>query len=204
MRICGDEVENLPPGFCRGFGELGGAAVEEAVRRVWIDNDLIGNVRLIQFLLELLDGADRDALICSTEEAEDGIFDLLRDIQHGLIAYKGAGQASMEADNACEAQVGARTGEEGERSAHAEAKREGGVVRSLPLAQAVQPGLHILLEGRSLHLLNMGPELKRVVAGRQSGGAAKIVDCQRANALFGEAQSQVFVELVQAAHIGEN
>src|SRR5579875_406561 len=187
LRIGGDEIEHLPPGFRRGFGEFGGTAVEEAVRRVGIDDNLVGNVRLGQLLLEFLNSADRDALVCSTEEAEDRVLDILRHLQYGLATDHGASQTGVEADDANETEVGLCAGEERERAAHAEAKREGGVVGSLAFAQALQPGLYILLEGLKLHLLDVRPELKCVVAGCETGGAAKIVDCQRADTLLREA-----------------
>ena len=63
-------------------------------------------------------------------------------------------------------------------------------------------GLHVVEEARELDLVDVWHVLERFVAGGEAGGAPKVVNAQRVDTLFGEAESQFFVEVVEAAHVG--
>src|SRR6476661_3661581 len=63
-------------------------------------------------------------------------------------------------------------------------------------------GLYILEDVAEPDLLDMGHVLERFVAGGRAGGAPKVVNAEGVDTLLGEAESELFVEVVEAAHIG--
>ncbi len=65
-----DETQHLCPGIGRGIAELGSAAIEEAVRRPWIDHDRMLDAAAVERLIEGLDLLDWDALVGPAKQPE--------------------------------------------------------------------------------------------------------------------------------------
>ena len=63
-------------------------------------------------------------------------------------------------------------------------------------------GLHVFKETTELDLLDVRHVLEQFVAGGETGGASEVVNAEGVDTLFGEAKSQLFVEVVEAAHVG--
>src|SRR2546421_7678435 len=64
------------PCISRGLGKLCCSAVKEAMRRTWIDHDLVLHTGFVERLIEGLHLLGRNTRVCSTEEIENGIFDV--------------------------------------------------------------------------------------------------------------------------------
>src|SRR5579875_341883 len=148
--------------------------------------------------------AHRNALVGFTKEAERGAGQLIGAIKQRALAAEVARHASVEADDAGQAKMRVGAGNEREGAAHAEADGEGWPAAAIARAQVSQRGVDIGEESLLLYLLHMWHVLERVVARGQTGGTAKIINRHRFGAGFGETQRQVFVELVQPAHIGKD
>src|SRR6266849_11214980 len=81
-RMGRDKAQHLPPGVGGCFGKLLVAAIEEAMCRAGVDNNLIVDAGSLDFLLELMHLLYRDALVSAAEEAEQGIPFLRADFQY--------------------------------------------------------------------------------------------------------------------------
>ena len=102
----GDKAQHLFPGIGGGVGVILEAAIEEAVGRAGIDDDLILDARLLHALLELMHLLDRDGLVSAAEETEQGIPFLCTDVydRFGRACHLPA-QAAVEAYDSGEAEI---------------------------------------------------------------------------------------------------
>src|SRR5579859_1018682 len=197
-----NEAQHLFPGIGGFIGKLLVAAIEEAMGRAGVDHDFRIEAGLLYALLELLHLLYRNALVSAAEETQQRVPFVRANLYDGsLYGSKCSGQTGIEADYPGKAEI-ARTRRECQAAAQAEAGDEGGTPRSLALAQVGKRGIYVGKEACFCHLLHMRHVLERLVARAQTGGASKIVDCQRRNAHLGETQRQFLVKLVQPAHIG--
>ena len=146
-----------------------------------------------QRLVESLDVLARDRLVGAAHQRQDR----RGDVREALDA---AG-APVEADRAREA-VARRGGVPRVRAAEAEADGEDRAAALV--AQEVDGGADVGLDARLCRLLDVLAVGKVLPALCDARGAAEVIDRDRAVATLGEAQSELFVEAVETAHVRED
>ena len=101
-----DKAQHLPPGVGGCIGKFLVAAIEEAMCRAGVDDNLILDAGSLDFLLKLMHLFYRDALVSAAKETEQGIPFLRADFQYrSLYGAKFSGQASIKADYSSKAEV---------------------------------------------------------------------------------------------------
>src|SRR5450759_1983211 len=101
-----DKAQHLFPGVGGCISEFLVAAVEEAMCRARVDNNLMLDAGLLHTLLELMHLLYRNALVSAAKETQQGIFFFRGDFQHrSLQGAKFSRQASVEADYSGETEI---------------------------------------------------------------------------------------------------
>src|SRR5947207_6286035 len=194
-----DEVEDALPGVLGRVCELLLLAVEEAVRRALVADELVVDPRVGERLLEGRVVLGGDVLVGPGLQREDRRVDLSGPL--GRPRAVALGGHAVEADRAGEA-VAARCREPGLSPAHAETDREDGAAAELPQAPDRGPDIGLnALRRRLSHVLRVVEVLATLVG---AGGPTEVVERERRVTALGEAQRQLLVEAVETADIGQD
>src|SRR4051794_40653249 len=178
-------------------------AVEERVRRVGVDDDVVVDVVLVEQAVERVDVARRDALVGAAEQAEHGAADLRDLVEHRWHAEAPAREPAVEADDAVEHELGTHPRQERLRAAEAEADRDE-ARRARPLHGGGLRRVRVGLDLRGPRLLDVRHVLEVLVALARAGGAPEVVDRDRVVAGVGEALRELDVEAIEAADVRED
>src|SRR5437764_7016043 len=195
-----EELHHPAPGVVRGLGVVLLLAVEEAVGRSLEGHDLVLDACVRERLLEGCVVLGGDVRVRAALEREHRRLDLPGARDRPRVAVAVAGHA-VEADRTGKV-VAARGCEPGVVPTEPEAERE-----DVAHALATQPldcRAHVGLDPLGPRLLHVLRVLEVVTALLRACGPAEVVDRDRRITALGEAQGELFVEAVEAAHIGED
>jgi hypothetical protein len=201
-RQLAEEAEHAPPGVLAGRGVLFERAVEERVRRARIAHELVLHAGRVERRVVLVDLLLRDVVVGAAEEPEHGAARLTGGPDRRR-PVRPLGQPAVEAHDPGQPERLVGRGQERVRAAEAEADRHHPLrtgARAQQLDRRGGVGLH-LLDARLLHVLHV---VELLVALAEPGGAAEVVDRDRAVARLREPLGELDVEAVEAAHVGED
>ncbi len=209
MRV--DESSHTSPSVVRLSLKLRLFAVEEAVGRIRLHDDLALYTGFRQRVAEGLDDRERDALVRAAEDAQDRAVELT----HGLggsrrvVAGRSA-RPAVEANDARQPQSQSG-GQEGVAAAHAEAGHEyrgpgrrGAGHPQAPIAQECRGRYDVGRQAGPSRLGYVRARVERFVAIADPRGPAEVVDGDCLDAGLGEAHGQLLVVAVQAANVGQD
>jgi hypothetical protein len=195
-----DELERAPPRVVGCVLELPLLAVEEAVRRAVVRDDLVLDAVLRERAAERGVVVGGDVLVRARLQREDRAFDgggARDDARPAPLARRRA----VEADGAGEAVTGRRRNP---RGAAAEAEADGEDRRDADLAQTLDGRARVGPDVVVREPLDVRRVVEVVVALPGTGGAAEVVDRDRRIPAFREPERELLVEAVQPADVRED
>ena len=201
-----DEIQDLGP--CRGacVGVFGGLAVEETVRGTLVGHQSVIDAGGGQRRVEPGDGVGRDVRVGAAEHAEDRARHRARDVDRRRHpAVMRSAREPIEADRSGQVQVEGRT-DEGEPPAETEADREQGADgRGAVRPERRRSGPDVVAQPAPGRLIDVRAIAEGVIPRRvRAGRPPEVVDGERVDALFGEAERKLLEERVQPPDVGQD
>src|SRR5919197_4452284 len=179
-----DELQNAVPGALGGFGELLVAAVEEAVRRALVGDELVLDAGRLERLLERLVVVGGDVLVVACLQGQDRRLDVSSALDRSGLAVA-LGRHPVEADRAGE--VVAVRGRQ-PRVAPPEAEADGEDGAAAELAEPFDGRGNIRADPLRRRLRDVLRVLELVAALLDARRSAEVVDRERRAPALGEAQ----------------
>src|SRR5215211_4410881 len=196
-----DELERSAPGVVRRFRELLLLAIEEAMRRPVVRDELVFYARSVQRPLEGRDIVRGDPRVGAAHQPEDRSSQLRRALRRSGTAVPPDARPAVEAHGACEPLL-LRRGQPRVPSAEAEADGEDRLAAARARALDCSGDVELdLCAVEALDVLHVG---KVVLALADTRGSAEVVDRDGGDAAFGEPERELLVETVEPADVGQD
>src|SRR5262245_4818622 len=199
-----DKCEDALPGVLGGLGVLLLLAVEEAVRRALIGDELVLDARGLERTVELLYVLRADRLVGAAHQAQDRRIDLGGPLRRARRAVRADAGPPVEADGTGQVVARGRC-EPGVAPAETEADREHRPARfRRRRAQVRHACADVGLDAVWGGLIDVLAVREVVGPLADPGRPPEVVDRDRRVAALGEAKRELLVEAVEPPHIGQD